>query len=81
MASKNINLLNAVKDLLIEFANKEGIILADEFDSVEDFKMFTVAFTIKSLVDLGMTVQDAYDAAMGDGEYDKLVETVWNECQ
>lgn len=81
MASKSINLLNAVKDLLIEFANKEGIILANEFDSVEDFKRFIIAFTVKSLVDLGMTVQDAYDAAMGDGAYDELVEKVWNECQ
>lgn len=74
-------LLNAVQRYMIDFANAKGIILADEFGTVDEFKKFVIAFTIKTIVDLGRDVSEAYDIVMGEGKYDELAEAVWNAAQ
>ena len=81
MTSQSLTLLNGVKDLLVKFANENNINLQAEFGSVDEFKKFTIAFTFKQLVDLGVEVKDAYDMVLGTGEYDALVEKVWNAAQ
>lgn len=81
IAMKNLALLNAVQKLLIDFANKKGISLADEFETVDEFKKFVIAFTVKNLTDLGMSVQTALDLTLGDGTYDRIVESTWNAAQ
>lgn len=73
----NFEMLNKVQNFLIEFANKNGINLHTQFKSVEEFKMFVVAITIKTLVDAGVEMQKAFDATLGSGEYDKLANKVW----
>jgi len=42
-------LLNEVQKLLINFANENNISLHAEFGTVEKFKQFVIAFTIKPL--------------------------------
>ncbi len=81
MTSKSLELLNGVKDLLVKFANESGINLQDESGSVEEFKKFTIAFTFKQLTDMGVAVNEAWDLVLGEGQYDALVDRVWNTAQ
>jgi hypothetical protein len=74
------NLLNEVQKLLIAFANEEGISLHAEFKTVEAFKQFVIAFTIRSLMEIGLEINKAYDVVMGDGSYEKLANDVWAAC-
>lgn len=74
-------LLNKVQRKIIDFANSEGISLQGEFGSVDNFKKFVVAFTIKSLVDAGTEIDKAYDMVFGSGAYNTLAETVWEASQ
>jgi len=74
----NTEFLNAVQKQLIDFANANGINLANEFKSVEEFKNFVFSFAIKSLMDIAnMTVNSAYDFVMGDGSFQSLCDEVW----
>jgi len=82
MKSKELQLLDAVKNLLIEFANEQGISLQDEFGSRDAFAQFVIGFTIRNLVEVcEMTVQQAYDTVMGDGAYKQLSDSVWEQLQ
>ncbi len=74
-------LLNEVQKLLINFANENNISLQSEFGTVEKFKQFVIAFTIKSLTDGGVEISKAYDIVMGDGAYSRLANEVWAKCQ
>ena len=74
-------LLNEVQKLLIDFANKNNISLHAEFGTVEKFKRFVIAFTIKSLTEIGVEIAKAYDIVMGDGAYNRLADEVWAKCQ
>jgi hypothetical protein len=74
-------LLNEVQKLLINFANENNISLHAEFGTVEKFKQFVIAFTIKSLTDIGVEIAKAYDIVMGDGAYNRLADEVWTKCQ
>ena len=76
-----IAILNGAQKLMIEFANREGIALSDSFATVDAFKEFVWAFTVKALVDQGLSVADALDATLGEGSYDRLAESVWQKCQ
>lgn len=70
-------LLNEVQKLLIDFANKNNISLHAEFGTVEKFKQFVIAFTIKSLTDNGVEVAKAYDIVMGDGSFTALADEIF----
>lgn len=73
--------LNQVQKLLIGFANEKGIDLRKEFGTVEAFKKFVIAISLKALLDAGLSMQVAWDAVMGEGEYDKLIADVWAAAQ
>lgn len=78
----NLELLNKIQVMLIEFANKNGISLQAEFGTVEKFKQFVMAFTVKAIVDIcGMAVNQAWDIVFGSGSYEQLAESVWNATQ
>ena len=79
--SRSTDLLNAVQRFLIDFANREGINLADDFKTVDEFKKFVIAITFKTAVDIGLTVPEALDLTLGDGSYDRLVSEVWEAAQ
>jgi len=82
MKSKELQLLDAVKDMLIEFANKEGISLEHEFGSRDKFAQFVIGFTIRNLVEVcNMTISEAYNAVMGEDAYQQLAESVWQQLQ
>ena len=76
----NLEVLNAVRSLLVKFANERGISLAQEFKTQDDFKRFVIALCVKTLTDNGMSVKNAFDFVMGDGTYDGIVDQVWAEC-
>jgi len=65
----NIELLNKVQDFLVAQANEKGINLAESFPTVQDFKDFVVGIAFKGLVDAGASVEQAFDATLGDGKY------------
>ena len=72
MTANHINLLNQVQKLIISIANDNGINLADNFTTVEDFKNFVIGFAFRGLRDSGASVADAFDATLGQGEYEAL---------
>jgi hypothetical protein len=81
MKSQSLETLNKVQAFLIDFANKEGISLADHFETPAEFKQFVISFTIRALVDLGLEVREAYDMAMGEGSYNELAGGIWDSLQ
>ena len=74
--SESTKLLNEVKNYLVKAASEKGIVLSEEFESPQAFKNYVIASTIKQLRELGLTTQQAYDRALGDGAYDNLYESV-----
>ena len=76
--SLNTEVLNKVQRLLIDFANEKGISLHDSFKTVDEFKQFVIALCIKTLVDAGISVQNAMNFIMGDGTYEEIAEKTWN---
>ena len=83
MASQNksIEILNACQKFIVDHANTNGIVLADSFASVEEFKKFVFALTFKTLIDAGMATSEAYDLLMGDGAYEEMADRVWSMAQ
>ena len=73
-------LLNKVQSTLIAFANEKGISLQAEFGTVEKFKQYVIAFTMRFLLDIGFSVPDAFNAVMGNqAAYQQLAESVWTK--
>ena len=79
--TKSVALLNDVGALLVRHANQNGINLNDEFKSVDDFKRFVIAFTFKTMTDMGIPVDQATDAVLGDGACEKIFNSVWEKSQ
>lgn len=77
----NTELLNKVKDLIIDTANKNGIILANEFKDRDEFAQFVIALSFKTLTDAGVATDKAYETIMGEGEYEKLFNRVYDELK
>ena len=73
----HIELLNQVQSMVIEFANRNGISLQDQFGSIEAFKKFVVGLTFKQLVEGGVPTKQAYDAVFGDNSYESMFEQTW----
>ena len=74
-------ILNDVQRLLIDFANEEGIVLANDFSTVDEFKRFVIGFTFKALTDIGLATDKAYDIIFGDGAYVEMAANVWNQLR
>ena len=74
--NQHIALLNEVQAMLISQANATGIDLADHFPTTEDFKKFVIGFAFQGLRDAGANVADAFDATLGQGEYEALFARV-----
>ena len=62
--------------MLIDHANSKGLSLADDFSKPEEFKRFVIGVAFKGLMDAGATAEEAYDAVIGEGEYDALYKRV-----
>ena len=78
----NTELLNKVQQHIIDTANSDGTDLKEEFGTVDAFKQFVIAFTIRSCVEvLGMDIEEAFDVAMGDGAYEKICNKCWGSLQ
>lgn len=77
----NTNLLNQVKSLILSHANENGIDLASEFEARSDFVNFVISCTLKSILDLGVPVDQAWDIVMGDGSFESLADDVWTQMQ
>ena len=79
--SKSLELLNAVNKMMVKFANEKGIDLQADFETPEKFKHFVIGFTIKTLVEMGLEISEAYDIALGEGAYKKTSDSVWDSLQ
>lgn len=77
----NTELLNNVKNFIIETSNENGIILSEAFDSRVEFMNFTIGLTITHLIGIGFDTKGAYDLVMGDGAYKQLSADVWASLQ
>ena len=75
-ANQHLALLNEVQAMLIAQANAAGINLADSFATVEDFKKFVIGFAFQGMRDAGADVATAFDAVLGNGEYETLFARV-----
>jgi hypothetical protein len=71
-ATDQLALLNGVQSMIIAQANDSGINLAEHFPATEDFKKFVIAFAFQGLRDAGADVAAAFDATLGQGEYDAM---------
>ncbi len=69
----HLDLLNQVQSFLIAQANEKGINLADSFATVQEFKDFVVGVAFKGLTEAGMNVEQAFDATLGAGKYEKTL--------
>lgn len=70
----HLDTLNTVQQMVIDFANKNGIDLGSQFESVEAFKDFIVAMTFTELVKAGATPEQALDMVCGEGAFNGLLE-------
>ncbi len=76
----NKELLNQIQRLIIDHATKSGISLADQFNSVDDFKQFVIGFTIRSLIEIcKIEIEAAYDIVMGNGAFRELSDSIWKQ--
>ena len=74
--TKSLAILNQVQSLLISHANSNGINLADHFKTVQEFKDFVIGFAFQGLRDAGMDVPEAFDATLGEGQYEALFNSL-----
>jgi hypothetical protein len=71
MANNNhLDLLNKVQSIFIDYANANGINLADHFETPQAFKDFIVGAAFKGLRDAGADVATAFNATVGEGQYE-----------
>ena len=77
--ANSLEVLNGVKDLIVKFANENNINLQEEFSSLKEFRGFVIAFTFKSLRDMGMDTQEAFDIVAGDGAYEDLISKTYSD--
>lgn len=73
----NLTVLNKLRKLLVEFANRNKINLAEHFKTNDDFQMFITAFAIKSLVNSGIEIEKATDFILGAGFTQELFEKTY----
>lgn len=62
--------------MIISQANAAGINLTDHFATAADFKQFVIGFAFQGLRDAGADVAAAFDATLGQGEYEALFARV-----
>ncbi len=74
--NNHIALLNEVQALLISESNAKGINLSEHFASPAEFKQFVIGFAFQGLRDAGADVASAFDATLGQGEYEALFARV-----
>ena len=68
--TNHLDLLNKVQSMFIEHANANGINLAEKFATVQEFKDFIVGVAFKGLCDAGADVATAFNATVGEGQYE-----------
>ena len=76
MNADHLNLLNEVQSFIIAQANASGMNLADHFATSQEFKNFVVGMAFQGLRDAGADVATAFDATLGEGEYEALFARV-----
>ena len=72
MTTDHLTLLNEVQSFIIAQANASGMNLADHFATAQEFKDFVVGMAFRGLRDAGADVATAFDATVGQGQYEAL---------
>ena len=80
-APANIELLNKVNSYLVDQATANGVDLQTEFGTVDNWKKFVMSLTFKTLRELNVATDVAFDLVFGNGQYEDLVNSVWEAAQ
>lgn len=73
-----LNLLNTVREVIVQHANVNGLVLERIFGTRERYAEFVFAITIKALMEHGkLSMQAAYDIVMGAGAFQALADDLW----
>ena len=73
----NTQLLQSVKQSIIESANKNGTLLSDEFASPEEFSLFVTSMTIQMVMQtIGCSIDKAYEIVFGEGSWENMTQQV-----
>lgn len=76
----NTDMLNNLKTVVINHANKNGINLSAEFGTPEEFRQWLISFAFSALTTKGgLSTDQAFDAIFGDGAYKALADDVWEK--
>lgn len=81
MKKVNVELLQAAKRFIIDYANKNGIALATLFESKEKFEDAIINLVVTTLIETGLSVEDAYNTVFGAGEYEKLRDDIYQQFE
>ena len=77
-----LELINGVKQIIVDFANTEGIVLSELYKTREEFNTFIIGFTIRAVKEIaGFSTREAYDVVMGEGAFTQLANDVWHDLQ
>ena len=52
-----------------------------EENGIKPTKEMVISIAIKTLVDAGYSVHDAYDSILGEGEYEKMVSSIYSDLK
>ena len=74
--------LNNIIDALAKspFASELSASVKTDADK-QSFVNFIISFSIKTLVDSGIPLNVAFDAIVGDGQFQNLSDSVWERCR
>jgi len=78
----NKQLLNTIQAGLIKVASENGINLADEFKTRDEWKKFVFSFTIRSVMDvMNWDLPKAWNAVNGDGHFEEFSNNLFEQLQ
>ena len=77
----NTEALNAVKNLIVDFANSNGICLITQFRTQDNFKKFVISLCFTELVKSGIRTETAFDFLLGDGAFNQMANDCWHAMQ
>ena len=70
----NNELLNKMRDMLVDQANSEGVELSSIFKNNEDLNNWIISKAIQLVKAQGKTIEEAYDFVLGAGAYKGLAD-------
>lgn len=72
--------LDEIQAMLVNWASDNNVDLRSSFEDEDQFKMFVLAIAISRILMMehGVDLRQAFDTALGEGEYEKLASKISN---